>query len=136
MKSQMGDAMDAINKHLGNISGQVQKAGEGVGELASGVANVGKDVVATGTKVVTGLSAGLETAGAVADALGPIGDILGLGMAIFGGIEDDKIQKKGVDANKSAQAQIQAPVQGNVSQSANVSLDTAQKAQIGASSHY
>jgi hypothetical protein len=136
MKSQMGDAMDAINTHLGNISGQVQKAGEGVGELASGVAGVGKDVLSTGTKVVSGLSAGLETAGAVADALGPIGDVLGLGMAIFGGLEDSKVHKEDEDANKSAQAQVQAPVQGNVSQSANVSLDTAQKAQVGASSHY
>lgn len=136
MKSQMGDAMDAINTHLGNISGQVQKAGEGVGELASGVADVGKDVLSTGSKVVSGLSAGLETAGAVADALGPIGDVVGLGMAIFGGLEDSKVHKEDEDANKSAQAQVQAPVQGNVSQSANVSLDTAQKAQVGASSHY
>lgn len=136
MKSQMGGALDAINQHLGNISGQVQKTAGGVGELASGVADVGKDVASVGSKVVTGVTAGLETAGAVADALGPIGDIVGLGMAIFGGIEDHKVHKEDESANTSAQQAIQAPVQGNTTQSANASLDTAKEAQVGASSHY
>ena len=129
MKGQMGDALSNIQSHLSNVSSQVASVGKGV-------EGVGEDVANVATKAIGGVSAGLETAGVVADALGPIGDLVGLGMAIFGGIKAHEAHERAEKANEQAQQQVsQAPQTASMA-STTASLDTAKQAQAGAVSHY
>jgi len=129
MKSQVGGALSDIQSHLANVSSQVAEVGKGVGA-------VGEDVADTATKVIGGVSKGLETAGVVADALGPIGDLLGLGMAIFGGIKAHQAHERAEQSNVEASQQVSQQAQQQTGATTGVSLDTSKPAQAVASSHY
>ena len=128
-KGQIGGALSDVQEQVKGVASQV-------GQVGKGVSAVGDDVANVGSKAVEGLSAGLETAGAVADALGPIGDVIGLGMAIFGGIEGSKEHTEEKDANTQAQKTLAQPVQSASQQSTSVSLDTSKMAQASVASHY
>ena len=128
-KGQIGGALSDVQEQMKGVAGQVSQVGKGVGA-------VGEDIANAGSKAVEGISAGLETAGAVADALGPVGDLIGLGMAIFGGIAGHKEHEDAVSANQKAQASIAAPVAQQTAQATSVSLDTSKTAQASVASHY
>ena len=128
-KGQVSGAMTDVQAHISNLSGQVADVGKGVMATGADIANVG-------SKAVAGVSAGLETAGAVADALGPIGDLVGLGMAIYGGIEGHREHAEDASANQSAQGQMSKPISGETQQTTNVSLDTSKAVQPTLMGHF
>ena len=128
-KGQIGSALSDVQSQVKGVAGQVSQVGKGVGA-------VGEDIASGATKAVEGVSAGLETAGAVADALGPIGDIIGIGMSIFGGVEASKAHKEQEDSMKTAQSAVSAPASQQTSQATAVSLDTSKQAQASVQSHY
>lgn len=100
---------------------------------------VGDDVANTATKVAGVASKGLEAGASVLDALGPIGDILGIGMAIFGGIEQHREKKEAMESSQSAEAQVKnssAPTTKGLVASTNVSLDTSKQQGVSVASHY
>tara|TARA_R110002167_G_scaffold6585_2_gene30838 strand:+ start:4015 stop:5208 length:1194 start_codon:yes stop_codon:yes gene_type:complete len=123
------------------------------GAIANGASNLhatvqsGVDDATRGAKMVTGAaddvasmaSKGLELGGTVLDALGPVGDLLGLGMAIFGGAEashQESVEKK---AQADAQSAMAAPVtagQGTGGAMTTATLDTSHPGQAVASSHF
>ena len=121
--------MTDVQGQIKGVAGQVQSVG-------GGIAKVGEDVANVGSKVGEGISAGLETAGAVADALGPIGDVIGLGLAIFGGISGAKEHSEEAASSVQAQKQLAQPVEQASQQSTSVSLDTSKMAQASVASHY
>ena len=128
-KGQVSGAMTDVQSHISNLSGQVADVGKGVMATGADIANVG-------SKAVAGVSAGLETAGAVADALGPIGDLVGLGMAIYGGIEGHREHAEDQTANIVAQGHLATPLAGQTQQATNVSLDTSKAVQPTLMGHF
>ena len=128
-KGQVSGAMTDVQSHISNLSGQVADVGKGVMATGADIANVG-------SKAVAGVSAGLETAGAVADALGPIGDLVGLGMAIYGGIEGHREHAEDQTANIVAQGHLSTPLAGQTQQTTNVSLDTSKAVQPTLMGHF
>ena len=128
-KSQVGGALGDIQKQVSGVAGQISDVGKGVGA-------VGSDVASVAGKVTTAVSSGLETAGVVADALGPVGDLIGLGMSIFGGVEEKHEHAKEVQASQKAQQAVSQPVKSVTTQATGLSLDTSKPAQAMAQSHY
>lgn len=128
-KGQIGGALSDVQEQVKGVAGQVSQVGRGVSA-------VGEDVASGASKAVEGISAGLETAGAVADALGPIGDLIGLGMSIFGGVEEHKEHEQEKQANQQAQQTIAQKPEESTQQSTSVSLDTSKQAQASVASHY
>tara|TARA_R110002072_G_scaffold24198_6_gene82653 strand:- start:1414 stop:2886 length:1473 start_codon:yes stop_codon:yes gene_type:complete len=128
-KGQVGGALSDVQSQIKGVAGQVSQVGKGVGA-------VGEDIASGASKAVEGISTGLEVAGGVADALGPIGDLIGLGMSIFGGVEEHKEHEQEKQANQQAQQTIAQKPEESTQQATSVSLDTSKQAQASVASHY
>jgi hypothetical protein len=85
-----------------NLHQDVQDGVQRVGRMAQ---NGAQRIADAGEGLSTGLDAGIGAAEGIVDSLGPIGDIIGLGMAIFGGIKAHEEHK---EEEASAQKQQQA----------------------------
>ena len=148
-----GDTMGAANKFISSQGSFMSKAVNGVKNMfggASSTSQAGADIsnsvraaannaLQTGAKVASGLSKAAEVGGTVLDALGPVGDLLGLGMAIFGGVE--ATHQEGVEkrAQATAESAMAAPVtagQGAGGAMTTATLDTSHPGQAVAQSHY
>lgn len=104
---------------------------------SSGLGEAGADAADAGEQLAkTGLSTGLEVAGGILDALGPVGDLLGVGMAIFGGIEGAKKQGAEEDAQAATQKVIDAPTQQTVVTGVGKTLDTSQGGSAPSAVHF
>jgi len=95
----------------GNIGGKggtqdpvIPGPGDDTSLVKGGVTDATEDL---GKKVLSGVApkalSALGVAGDVFDALGPIGDLIGLGMSIFGGVEAHKATEAKAAAAKAAQ---------------------------------
>lgn len=108
-----------------SMAGKVASAGS---KVASGV----EDAVNVGTKV-------MGAASGVMDAMGPVGDLLGLGMAIFSGVESHHHEKIEAHAQSVAQGAMAAPT-ANIRAAGNAmttgTLDTSHPGQAVAASHF
>ena len=74
-----------------NIHADVQNGVQRVGRMAQNAAQRVSDAT---QPLSEGLDAGIGAAEGIVDSLGPIGDIIGLGMAIFGGIKAHEEHKE------------------------------------------
>lgn len=134
----MGDNfLDTKPISIGGAGGTEDSIGS---KIAGGVRSmVGDDVANTASRVAGVAGKGLEAGASVLDALGPIGDILGIGMAIFGGIEQHREKKEAMESSQSAEAQVKnssAPTTKGLVASTNVSLDTSKQQGVSVASHY
>lgn len=134
----MGDNfLDTKPISIGGAGGTEDSLGS---KLAGGVRSmVGDDVANTASRVAGVAGKGLEAGASVLDALGPIGDILGIGMAIFGGIEQHREKKEAMESSQSAEASVKnstAPTTKGLVASTNVSLDTSKQQGVSVASHY
>jgi hypothetical protein len=90
-------------------------------------------------KAVSFGSKAMEVGGEVLDALGPVGDLLGLGMSIFGGVEGKKhaedIKQGGIKA-QAAMAQGASSIKTAGSSITTATLDTSHPAMALAASHF
>mgnify|MGYP003627278718 CR=1 FL=1 len=132
-------ARGAMANGASNLHANITGAGNDLTQGASKVAGAADDALQTGAKVASGLSKAAEVGGTVLDALGPVGDLLGLGMAIFGGVE--ATHQEGVEkrAQATAESAMSAPVtagQGAGGAMTTATLDTSHPGQAVAQSHY
>lgn len=132
----LGDMSNTIKSGITNATGDLASGSSNVHsavQTASNVASKVGDAVEEGASVASKVMTG---ASAVADALGPVGDLIGLGMAIYGGVKSKGYFKRQQDASTDAQTAIAKPVAQTATQSTSVSLDTSKPAQAMAQSHY
>ena len=108
--ASMGGGGGGISDDLTSLGGKAQKAVASAGE---------------------GLDAGLGIAGDVADAFGPIGDLIGIGLTIFGGIEGASAQKAKESAEDAQQSAVSAPIQTQTGQAIGATLKTQGQQQVG-----
>ena len=114
ISTRLGTTINFNNPSMPNPHASMGGGGGGISDDLTTLSGKAKGAVASAGE---GLDAGLGIAGDVADAFGPIGDLIGIGLTIFGGIEGHKAEeaKEGAeDAQKSAIAQpisTQAPQQ-------------------------
>lgn len=80
------------------------------GEEEAGENLAGKVAGKVGEQVGSKLATGLGIAGDVLDALGPIGDLIGLGLSIFGGVEGAKQAQAKETAQKQETQQLNKPI--------------------------
>lgn len=117
---------------------------EGIGGVGSKIeagarSMLGDDAVSTGLKVASVASKGIEAGASVLDALGPIGDILGIGLSIFGGIEEHREKKEAMESSQQAEAQVKstsAPTTKGLVAGTNVALDTSKQQGVNVASHF
>jgi len=139
----VSNALTQGDKDMSSVSDSLKNAGNllknSTGDLASTSTNL-HSAVSAGAKVAEegGELAGKAIAGAsaVADALGPVGDLIGLGMAVYGGIKSKGYFKRQQDANTTAQQAVAMPTKTNATPTTNVSLDTSKMGQSMGQSHY
>lgn len=128
---------DRANGVLSDARGIVRNTASNIHQAVGGALDsAGADVeraVGTATRVASGA---MEATAGVLDALGPIGDILGVGLSIFGGVEAKREKMKANEAVGQAQTEVKQGVKAPVQQATNVSLDTAKQAPMSVSSHY
>ena len=74
-----------------NLHADVQSGADMVGRFAQSGSKMVSDV---GQGLSKGMDAGIGVGEGLVDSLGPIGDIIGLGMAIFGGIKSHQEHKE------------------------------------------
>jgi len=86
-----------------NLHQTVQDGVDQAGRMAQNTASKLGEVSDT---LSSGLTKGIGAMEGVVDSLGPIGDIVGLGMAIFGGIKAHQEHKEEEASAKTQQAQI------------------------------
>ena len=98
-----------ISDDLTSLGGKAQKAVSSVGE---------------------GLDAGLGIAGDIADAFGPVGDLIGIGLSIFGGIEGHEAQKSKESAEDTQQSAVSAPIQSQAPAQIGATLKTQGQQQV------
>ena len=120
----LSDARGAVRQTASNIHQAVGAIGD-TDKIASAVGDAGKVV-----------SGAMEAGAGVLDALGPIGDVLGVGLSIFGGIEARREKMKANEAVGQAQTEVKQGVKAPVQQATNVSLDTSKQAPMSGMSHY
>jgi len=87
-------------------------------------------VSSTASKVGEGVDTGLGIAGDVMDAFGPVGDLIGLGLSIFGGIEGHKAEEQKEQAQNQQQQLVAKPIQTNVAGQIGATLKTAGQQQV------
>ena len=125
------------NGVLSDVKGGVRSTASNLhASVMSSVGGASEDVeraIGTGARVASGA---MEATAGVLDALGPIGDILGVGLSIFGGVEAKREKAKAMDASKTAEQEVAKPVAQTTQQATNVSLDTAKQSPMSAMSHY
>lgn len=139
----VSNALTQGDKDMANVSDSLKGAGNllknSTGDLASTSTNI-HSAVSAGAKVAEeGAEVGakaLAGASAVADALGPVGDLIGLGMAVYGGIKSKSYFKRQQDANTTAQQAVATPAKSSATPTTNVSLDTSKMGQSMGQSHY
>tara|TARA_R100001463_G_scaffold1643_2_gene7194 strand:- start:4031 stop:5167 length:1137 start_codon:yes stop_codon:yes gene_type:complete len=85
---------------IGGAGGEEEAGADAAGAIAKKAA----------TQVGSKLATGLGIAGDVLDALGPIGDLIGLGLSIFGGVEGAKEAKAKETAQKQETQQLNKPL--------------------------
>lgn len=107
--ASMPSAGAGISDDLTSLSGKAQKAVSSVGE---------------------GLDAGLGLAGDIADAFGPVGDLIGIGLSIFGGIEGHEAQKSKESAEDAQQSAVSAPIQSQAPAQIGATLKTQGQQQV------
>lgn len=131
LNTGLNDVKGALADTNQNIHGAIQQLSSRMDDLGQTTSDIAK-----GTSGL--LEGGLEGAAGVMDMLGPVGDLVGLGMAIFGGVEAHKQAKVEKESEDQSQAVMNQPVQAPVVSGQNVSasLDTSHPAQAVASSHY
>lgn len=126
-----------ISTTASNIHQSVNEGVSLTGRMAQNTATRMGDAV---RPLAQGLEKGIGLAEGVADALGPVGDIVGLGMAIFGGVKAREERKEEKQGEVQQQATINALPKTNTTDSSAVSVSApAQKpmAQMSQSqSHY
>ncbi len=129
--SVAGQAKGALADSANNIHGALQAGADTAGQ-------VGEDIASGVSKAQGVVDAGISTAGTVLDALGPIGDILGVGMTIFGGIEDAITHHKAAEQAKEAEATMKQPIANATpaAQTTTATLDTSKISQASASAHF
>jgi len=132
----LGDMTTSLKSGITNATGDLASGSSNVHSAVQAGANVASkvgDAVEEGASVASKVMTG---ASAVADALGPVGDLIGLGMAIYGGVKSKGYFKRQQDASTDAQTAIAKPVAQTSTQATSVSLDTSKPAQASAQSHY
>ena len=122
----LSDARGAVRSTASNLHASVMSSVGGAGEDV-------EKAIGTGARVASGA---MEATAGVLDALGPIGDILGVGLSIFGGVEAKREKATAMDASKTAEAEVAKPVAPQTQQATNVSLDTAKQAPMSSATHY
>ncbi len=131
LNTGLTDVKGALADTNQNIHGAIQQLSSRMDDLGQTTSDIAK-----GTSGL--LEGGLEAGAGIMDMLGPVGDLVGLGMSIFGGIEAHHQAKEDREGEEKSQAVMSAPVQAPVVSGQNVSasLDTSHPAQASASSHY
>lgn len=86
-----------------NLHGDIQNGVQQVGRFAQ---NTAQKIGDAGETLGKGLDAGIGMGEGIVDSLGPIGDIIGLGMAIFGGVKAHQEHKEEEASAEAQQKQI------------------------------
>lgn len=134
--------MDKLTSALGSKADGV--ISDAKGALRSTATNLHSAVMGAGgdeamnaiTKGVGVASKAMETGASVLDAMGPIGDVLGIGLSIFGGIEAHHEKMKEQESVDTAKQEVAKPVSAPSAPTTNVSLDTSKATQMSVASHY
>ena len=134
--------MDKLTSALGSKADGV--ISDAKGALRSTATNLHSAVMGAGgdeamnaiTKGVGVASKAMETGASVLDAMGPIGDVLGIGLSIFGGIEAHHEKKMEQDSVDTAKQEVAKPISAPSAPTTNVSLDTSKATPMSVASHY
>lgn len=142
----LGAARGAMANAANNVHATVQGAQSTLSGATDDAANMAGKAISTGTKVMDGVddavsmgSKVLTGASTVLDALGPIGDLLGLGMAIFGGVEAHHQEKIEAAAQSKAEGAMAAPTSSMTAANTAMTtgtLDTSHPGQAVAAAHF
>jgi hypothetical protein len=119
----ISDAKGALRSTATNLHSAVMGAG-------------GEDAMNAITKGVGVASKAMETGASVLDAMGPIGDVLGIGLSIFGGIEAHHEKMKEQESVDTAKQEVAKPISAPSAPTTNVSLDTSKGTPMSVASHY
>lgn len=87
-------------------------------QVLAGAGEEGEEGLSMAGKVMSGV-------GEAMDFLGPIGDLIGIGLSIFGGIESGKATAQKEQAQQQAEAQANKPIQAPIGKAVGATLDTA-----------
>ena len=134
--------MDKLTSALGSKADGV--ISDAKGALRSTATNLHSAVMGAGgdeamnaiTKGVGVASKAMETGASVLDAMGPIGDVLGIGLSIFGGIEAHHEKMKEQESVDTAKQEVAKPISAPSAPTTNVSLDTSKGTPMSVASHY
>ena len=129
------NAHSFVSNLVGGAGGE-EDAGAGIGSKIAGGINKVRE---TSEAVAGGLSKGLEAGASALDALGPIGDILGVGLAIVGGVEAHRQKMEAEHSTQTAEASVAnttAPTTKGLVGTTNVALDTSKQQAPMAQAHY
>lgn len=140
-KLNVGGALtqpDSMSQRLGSMVNfskpSVPNPHAGLGgdtsNLAGDVDSAVSKVSQTASKVGEAVDTGLGIAGDVMDALGPVGDLIGLGLSIFGGIEGHKAEEQKEDAQQQQLSAVKQPVSVNTSAPIGATLKTMGQQQV------
>ncbi len=128
VRSMINNAGSKTNTMLGKISTNLQQKKS---MLTNAHANLVDDATDTASKVASGVSKGAEAGytalgavGDVMDALGPLGDIVGLGLSIFSGVEGHKEEAEKEKAENEQKQALSAPTAPTAETKTQTSLDT------------
>ena len=120
----------SINPHasMPGMPNMPEKVGfGGVSDDLTSLGGKAKGAVASASE---GLDAGLGLAGDIADAFGPVGDLIGIGLSIFGGIEGHEAQKSKESAEDTQQSAVSAPIQSQAPAQIGATLKTQGQQQV------
>jgi len=95
-------------KVLGGATNLHQDVSDGVAQAGRMAQNTAQKVGDTVGDLSKGLDAGMGAMEGIVDSLGPIGDIIGLGMAIFGGVKAHEEHKEEEASAQKQQSAINA----------------------------
>ena len=130
------DAQNTLGQMRNRIGGNpmVQNAHAAINSAGDDAMDAAGKVASGASKAAEGVYSAIGVAGDVMDALGPIGDLIGLGLGIFGGVEAHKEQEQKEQATAQAQQVASEPTLKTSGAAVTSSLDT--KGGQSANIHY
>lgn len=137
INSLTGNSNNPVNTALNNVSTNKPSMPNPHASLSGATEdtdNLISKATSTASKVSEGVDAGLGVAGDVMDALGPIGDLIGIGLSIFGGVEGHKAEEQKEQAQQQQASQVAKPIVTSSAAPIGATLKTSGTQQI-VSSH-
>lgn len=130
-------AQNTLGQMRNRIGGNpmVQNAHAAINTAGDDAMDAAGKVASGASKAAEGVYSAVGVAGDVMDALGPIGDLIGLGLGIFGGVEAHKEQEQKQQATKQAQEVASQPTLKTSGAAVTTTLDSKNAGQ-SANIHY